>query len=113
MENKPTKQSSRSLRKNSTPQEIIVWSRLKNRNFENLKFRRQHPMGKYIVDFICIEKKIIIELDGWQHKEENQQRYDLSRTEFLMKRGFKILRFWNNEINNDLNAVFLRISEFI
>ena len=73
----------RNLRRNSTPQEIILWSRLKDRNFRNLKFRRQYKVGKCIVDFICLEKNLIIELDGWQHKEENQERYDQERTEYL------------------------------
>ena len=101
----------RNLRKNSTPQEIILWSRLKNRNFKNLKFRRQYSIGKYIVDFICLEKKLIIELDGWQHKEENQERYDQERTKFFEKLGFKVLRFWNNEVNDNLAGVFLKVDE--
>lgn len=107
------KQRSRKLRKNSTPQEIMLWSRLKNRGFKNLKFRRQHPLGKYIVDFICLEKKLIVELDGWQHKQEDQKRYDLKRTMYLRKQKFKIVRFWNNEVNNDLDSVFLKIEEML
>ena len=103
----------RNLRKNSTPQEIILWSRLKNKNFKNLKFRRQYNIGKYIVDFVCLERKLIIELDGWQHKEENQERYDQKRTEYLERQGFKVIRFWNNEINNNLTGIFLKIEEFI
>jgi very-short-patch-repair endonuclease len=103
----------RTLRKKSTPQEIILWSKLKNRNFENLKFRRQYSIGKYIVDFICLENKLIIELDGWQHKEENQERYDKERTKYLEKPGFKILRFWNNEVNNNLNGVILKIERLL
>jgi very-short-patch-repair endonuclease len=103
----------RDLRKNSTIQEIILWSRLKNRNFKNLKFRRQYPLGNYIVDFVCLDKKIIIELDGWQHKEENRKKYDNKRTEFLEKLGFKILRFWNNDVNDNLVGVFLKIEEML
>lgn len=103
----------RNLRKNSTPQEIILWSRLKNNNFKNLKFRRQYNIGKYIVDFICLEKRLIIELDGWQHKEENQERYDEERTKYLERQGLKVIRFWNNDINNNLTGVFLKIEEFI
>ena len=60
------------LRKDSTPQEIIFWSRIRAKRFKRLKFKRQYSLGKYIVDFICLEKKLIIELDGCQHKEENQ-----------------------------------------
>ncbi len=103
----------RSLRKNSTPQEIIIWSKLRNRNFRNLKFRRQYQIGKYVVDFICIEKKIIIEIDGFQHKEEKQEGYDKIRTEFLERRGYEVIRFWNNEINDNLEGVFLKIEEFL
>ena len=101
------------LRKNQTPQEIIVWSKLRNRGFKNLKFRRQYPIGKYVVDFICLDKKIIIELDGWQHKKERQERYDEKRNEFLEKLGFRMLRFWNNEVNSNLDGVFLKIEEAI
>ena len=101
------------LRKSATPQEIIVWSRLRAKRFHNLKFKRQYPVGKYIVDFICLDKKLIIEIDGFQHKEENQERYDKERTNYLEELGFKILRFWNNEVNNNLEGVFLKIEEFI
>ena len=103
----------RRLRKDSTPQEKIVWARLKNRQFNNLKFRRQYLIGKYIVDFVCLEKRLAIELDGWQHKEENHKRYDLERTQFLRNQGFKITRFWNNDVNDNLEGVFLKIEEFL
>ena len=103
--------SARNLRKNQTPQEIILWSRLRSRRFLGIKFRRQYPIGKYIVDFICLGKKIIIELDGWQHKEERQKRYDKERDKFLENKGFKMLRFWNNEVNSNLNGVILKIEE--
>ena len=106
-------EKARNLRKKSTPQEIIFWSRIKNRSLLNLKFRRQYPIGKYIVDFLCIEKKIIIELDGWQHKKENYERYDTERTMFLEKLGFRVIRFWNNEINDNLEGVMIKIEEFL
>ena len=60
----------RNLRKKQTPQEIMTWARLRNRGFLNLKFRRQYLVGDYIVDFVCFDKKLIVEIDGWQHKEE-------------------------------------------
>ena len=103
----------RNLRRKSTPQEINFWSKIKSRRFKNLKFRRQYLVGKYIADFICLEKKLIIELDGWQHTEENQERYDMVRTEYFKRQGYKILRFWNNEINDNIDGVFLKIEEFI
>ena len=109
--NSETKERIKDLRKNATPQEIILWSRLKAKRFRNLKFRRQEKIGKYIVDFMCLEKKLIIELDGFQHKEENQERYDLERTKFLERQGFRIIRFWNDEVNNNLEGVFLKIED--
>jgi len=111
--NKETLKRCKTLRKNSTPQEIIFWSRVRAKRFKGLKFKRQYSIGRYIIDFINLDKKIIIELDGFQHKEENQERYDQERTEFLEKRGFKILRFWNNEINDNLEGVFLQIEELL
>ena len=65
------------------------------------------------MDFYCPEKKLIIEIDGWQHKEEKQERYDKERTEFMESLGFKILRFWNNDINNNLEGVILKIEEYL
>lgn len=103
----------RELRKKSTPQEVIVWSRLKGRKFKNLKFRRQHLFIKYVADFVCLEKKLIIEIDGSQHKEDNQRRHDKERTAFLEGLGFRILRFWNNEVNKNLDGVFLKIEGFL
>ncbi|EKE11924.1 MAG: hypothetical protein ACD_14C00071G0001 [uncultured bacterium] len=103
----------KNLRRNQTPQEVILWSRLRGNRFHGLKFRRQHSLGRYIVDFVCLDKKLIIELDGWQHKEEKQERYDTVRTEFLESCGFKVLRFWNNEINNNLDGVVFKIEEFV
>ncbi|HEX8974099.1 MAG TPA: endonuclease domain-containing protein [Patescibacteria group bacterium] len=105
------KKNSRSLRSNSTPQEIILWSRLKNRNFCGLKFRRQHVISKYIVDFICLEKKIIIELDGSQHKREKDRKYDSARNEYLRSLGFVVLRFWNDEVNQNLEGVLIEIEK--
>lgn len=107
------KTHSRNLRRKSTPQESKLWSRIKNRNFHNLKFRRQHIIDKYIVDFICLEKKIIIELDGSQHKREKDQKYDHERNNNLKNLGFIVLRFWNNEVDKNLNGVILKIEEKI
>lgn len=105
------KPNSRSLRHKSTPQEIKLWARLKDRKFHNLKFRRQHIIDKYIVDFICLEKKLIIELDGCQHKRMKDTRYDAKRNEYLKNLGFTVLRFWNNEADENLNGVMLKIEE--
>ncbi len=100
------------LRKNSTPQETLLWSGIRKKQL-GCKFRRQHSIGNYIVDFYCPEKKLIIELDGWQHKREKDIRYDAKRTAYLENLGIKVLRFWNNEINNNLNGVIMKIEDFL
>ena len=74
-----------------------------------LKFRRQCPLGAYIVDFICIEKMLIIEIDGGQHNEDKQQDYDKRRTEFLNGLGYNVLRFWNNEVLWQFDVVMAQI----
>jgi very-short-patch-repair endonuclease len=86
----------RLLRKNQTDVEQILWKQLRNRRFYNYKFRRQFPIEPYIVDFACLELKLIIELDGGQHA--NSINYDGQRSLFLEKRGFKVIRFWNNDV---------------
>ncbi len=93
----------RNLRKNQTDAEKIIWYQLRNRNLCGYKFRRQHPIGNYIVDFVCIDKKLIIELDGGQH--QLQKEADLERTKTLNQMGFKVLRFWNNSVLENPDAV--------
>jgi len=102
-------QFARLLRKNSTIVEIKLWYHLRSRNFLNLKFRRQEPVGDFIVDFICYEKKLIIELDGGQHNEYEAK--DIKRTKALEKEGYKVLRFWNNEVLNNIDGVLTIIKE--
>ncbi|PIQ75110.1 MAG: hypothetical protein CO001_00900 [Candidatus Portnoybacteria bacterium CG_4_8_14_3_um_filter_40_10] len=101
------KQFRKNLRKPSTPQETILWSRLRNNQLGH-KFRRQHSIGKYIVDFYCPERRMIIEIDGSQHIEA-QRDYDVERDNYLKKLGFRVLRFWDNEINNNLEGILLKI----
>lgn len=103
----------RNLRKNSTIQERRLWNLLKNRQFHNLKFKRQQPIGDYIVDFICKEAKIIIEIDGGQHNEPENIEYNKTRTEYLNTLGYKVIRFWNNEIYENIEGVVLRLREEI
>jgi very-short-patch-repair endonuclease len=93
----------RSLRKNQTDVEKLLWQQLRNRRLCNYKFRRQFSIAPYIVDFVCIELKLIIELDGGQHA--HQAQYDDQRTLFLEQRGFKVLRFWNNEVIDNMEGV--------
>ena len=96
-----------------TPQERKLWNILRNRQIKNLTFKRQYPIGDYIVDFICKEKWLIIEVDGGQHNTPEGIKYDKIRTEYLKSRGFVVLRFWNNEIDNEIDGVLLKIEEYI
>ncbi len=90
------KSLTKALRKNQTDAEKRLWSHLRNRQQSGCKFRRQHEIGHYIVDFVCLEKKLIIELDGGQHA--NQTRYDSQRSAFLELLGYTVIRFWDNEV---------------
>jgi very-short-patch-repair endonuclease len=85
-----------SLRKSSTDPELRMWHLLRNRNLHHFKFRRQHPIANYIVDFVCLEKKLVIEIDGGQHGEQAQ--YDEARTAALEAVGYRVIRFWNNDV---------------
>jgi very-short-patch-repair endonuclease len=109
---KTKKDLRKQLRKFSTPQEIILWSRLRRKQMD-YKFKRQYSIGKYVVDFCCPERKLIVELDGWQHRKENNDGYDKERTRYLEDLGFAVLRFWNNEVNKNLEGVILRIEEHL
>lgn len=91
----------RALRKTSTDAETLLWSRLRNRQFRNLKFRRQAPLDRYIVDFYCHELLLVIELDGSQHSEES----DRPRTQWLEGEGYRVVRFWNNEVLDNTDGV--------
>ena len=103
----------RKLRKNQTPQEQKMWNLLRNHKFHKLEFKRQYPMGDYIVDFICRQKKLIIEIDGGQHNFEENIKYDAKRTEYLNSRGYCVLRFWNNDIDNNIEGVFEELEKHI
>ena len=96
----------RKLRKEQTPQESKFWSMVRNHRFYDLEFKRQYPMGDYIVDFICREKKIIVELDGGQHNELENIEYDKQRSLYLEERGYKVVRFWNNDIDSNMKGVY-------
>ena len=93
----------RDLRTRMTDAELLLWHLLRNRRIANTKFRRQHPLGRYILDFYCEEKKLCIELDGSQHAEAKD--YDASRTEWLHAQGIQVLRFWNNQMLSETEAV--------
>jgi very-short-patch-repair endonuclease len=86
----------RELRTNSTDAERRFWQKLKRRQIAGVKFRRQQPIGPYIVDFVCLERRVVVEVDGGQHSE--QLRQDERRNQWLEAQGYRILRFWNNDV---------------
>jgi very-short-patch-repair endonuclease len=93
----------RQLRSASTDAERLLWFRLRGRRLAGLKFRRQHPLGPYIVDFVCLEERIVVEADGGQHAAAENQ--DAERDGWLRAQGFTVLRFWNNDIMENLEGV--------
>ena len=100
------KQKAQELRKNITPQEKKLWNIIRNRQFFGYYFRRQFVIAPYIVDFICREQKIIIEIDGSQHLQPHEAEYDKKRTEYLISLGYTVVRFFNNEIDNNIVGVY-------
>jgi very-short-patch-repair endonuclease len=86
------------LRKKSTDVERLLWSHLRAGRFEGLKFRRQHPIGQYIADFVCLERKLIIELDGGQHSFPEDVLKDEQRDAWFEQEGYAVVRFWDNEV---------------
>ena len=97
------------LRKNMTEAEDKLWQRLRNRKLNNLKFRRQHPVNKFIADFFCAEKELIIEVDGGIHNDPDAKEHDENRTYELEQFGLKIIRFTNEEVMNDIDRVLEEI----
>jgi very-short-patch-repair endonuclease len=95
------------LRKQTTPAEQKLWAYLRLMREDAVRFRRQHAIGTYITDFCAPRKKIIIELDGSQHLE--QEEYDEERTKYLEAQGYKVIRFWNNQVMNDIDGVIKEI----
>jgi very-short-patch-repair endonuclease len=93
----------RQLRKNPTDAERRMWQELKRRQISGVKFRRQQPLGDFIVDFVSFERRLIIEVDGGQHVE--QAAYDEKRTRWLEAQGYRVLRFWDNDVLSDIEAV--------
>jgi len=94
----------RELRTDSTDSERRLWQKLKRRQIAGVKFRRQQPIGPYIVDFVCLERCLVIEVDGGQHSERLDE--DTKRSQWLEAQGFRVLRFWNNDVlaNTDVVA---------
>lgn len=99
------------LRRNQTDAEKLLWYRIRNRQLSDVKFRRQKPIENFIVDFVSPDTKLIIELDGGQHNETKDKLLDSERTKVLKSKGYKVIRFWNNEVINQLESVLKRILE--
>ena len=91
------------LRHEMTPTERKLWARLRAHRMKGVHFRSQHAIGNYVVDFCAVRKKLIIELDGSQHLEQTE--YDTERTKSLESKGYKVLRFWNNDVTNNMDKV--------
>ncbi|MDJ0611122.1 MAG: endonuclease domain-containing protein [Kiloniellales bacterium] len=96
-------EQARALRPTSTPAERHLWKALRNRQISGQKFKRQFRLGPYIADFVCLERSLVVELDGGHHSETEE--YDQQRTEELNRLGFRVLRFWNNEVLQNLDGV--------
>jgi very-short-patch-repair endonuclease len=101
--------NAKELRKSMTEAEEILWKHLRNNKLNGLKFRRQHPLDIYIADFYCHQKELIIEIDGGVHDTPEQEEYDNGRTFELEEKGFKVLRFRNEEVLYDVKSVLERI----
>lgn len=97
------RQRARLLRRNATNVERLLWQRLRFWHVNGCKFRRQQPLGSYIVDFVCLERRLIIELDGGQHAE--QSKYDTERDAWLRDQGFVVMRCWNNDVLTNVEGV--------
>ena len=95
----------RKLRREQTPAERTLWRQLSNRKVVDAKFRRQHPIGDYIVDFVCLERGLVVELDGGQHNYPQVAVADEERTRQIERSGYRVLRFWNNDVEGNLAGV--------
>ncbi|MEJ5030937.1 endonuclease domain-containing protein [Comamonas sp. MYb69] len=102
-------QQARALRQASTTAEQLLWRHLRNRQLAGAKFRRQHPLGPYILDFVCLEQGLVVELDGGQHADLQAQAYDQQRSAWLQQQGLRVLRFWNHEVVQQTNEVLARV----
>src|SRR5689334_24729879 len=108
-QDKAQRDFARTLRNESTPAEKRLWQSLRAQSLRGHKFRRQAAIGPYIVDFVCFSHKLVIELDGPQHLEPEAVEYDKRRIDWLSSRGFRLLRFRNQELDEDVRAVVAKI----
>lgn len=99
------------LRQSQTDAERALWFKLRAGRLQGLKFKRQVPKGDYVVDFVCEAQRLVIELDGGQHGEEANKNYDEQRTLFLRQQSYEVVRFWNNDVLNNMDGVLTAILE--
>jgi very-short-patch-repair endonuclease len=111
MADNPMTEAARKLRRKQTEEEKRLWFKLRENQAGGFKFRRQEPIGKYIVDFVNLENKVIIEIDGRVHQDTETRKNDRQRTVWFNSEGYKVIRFWNSTIINDLNSVVNKIIE--
>jgi very-short-patch-repair endonuclease len=105
--------AAKKLRQNQTEAEKKLWLKLRNRQVDGVKFRRQQFIGPFIVDFACLDKKLIIEIDGGHHSQVINKERDKNRTSWLEQEGYQVLRFWNNDIIQNLDGVLEKIREML
>ncbi len=103
--------AARELRQGPTAAEAKLWDALRGRRLAGLKFRRQHPYGRFVLDFFCVEHSLAVELDGNIHAEPTQAARDVERTEFLQAHGVRVLRFKNDQVENEIETVLRQIEE--
>jgi len=104
--------AARRLRGEMTPTEVLLWDALRDRRLEGMKFRRRHAIGRFVVDFYCHERRLVVELDGGIHLDREQRQRDRERQLELEERGLAFLRFTNDDIERNLDAVLIRIASF-
>ena len=108
-----TFKNAKELRSSETEAEKKLWSLLRNRQLNGKKFRRQHAIDDYVLDFYCSECKVAIELDGDIHNQKETKQYDLARTENFKEYDITVIRFWNSEVMNDVERVLKKIEQFL
>jgi len=101
----------RELRREMTPQERKLWQRLRRKQLFGIKFRRQHPIHRFILDFFCYEHKLTVEIDGDSHYQPDQQEYDQARTDWLAQHGIRVIRFTNRDVDTNIEGVLDEIAQ--
>ena len=106
-------EAARTLRRNQTDAERMLWHHLRDRRLDGWKFRRQHPVGPYVLDLYCADANLVIEIDGGQHDDDEHRKHDEKRTACLVSQGLKVMRFWNNEVMENTLGVLEAIRELL